>query len=216
MSSINYAKYIDNTLLAPQATEAQIKALCKESRKYNFASVCVNPCFVKLVNKELKGSKVKTCVVIGFPLGANTTAIKVFEAKDAIKNGAQELDMVVNIGKVKEGNYKYVTNEIAAIKKACGKKTLKVIIETCLLNDKEKVALCKCIKQAKADFVKTSTGFSTGGATVADIKLLKRTVKNSLLIKASGGVKIHEDMVKMIKAGANRIGTSRGVALIKE
>ena len=185
MSSINYAKYIDNTLLAPQATEAQIKALCKESRKYNFASVCVNPCFVKLVNKELKGSKVKTCVVIGFPLGANTTAIKVLEAKDAIK-------------------------------KACGKKTLKVIIETCLLNDKEKVALCKCIKQAKADFVKTSTGFSTGGATVADIKLLKRTVKNSLLIKASGGVKIHEDMVKMIKAGANRIGTSRGVALIKE
>ena len=211
-----YCKYIDNTLLSPQATETQIKTLCKESRKYGFASVCVNPCFVKLVNKQLKGSKVKTCVVIGFPLGANTTATKVFEAKDAIKNGAQELDMVVNVGKVKENNYGYITKEIAAIKKVCGNKILKVIIETCLLTNKEKVALCKCIKQAKADFVKTSTGFSTGGATVADIKLLKRTVKNSLLIKASGGVKIHEDMVKMIKAGANRIGTSRGVALIKE
>ena len=216
MSSTNYAKYIDNTLLAPQATEAQIKVLCKESRKYNFASVCVNPCFVKLVSKELKGSKVKTCVVIGFPLGTNTTAVKVLEAKDAIKNGAQELDMVVNVGKVKQGNYKYVTNEIAAIKKACGKKTLKVIIETCLLTNKEKIALCKCIKQAKADFVKTSTGFSTGGATVADIKLLKKTVKNSLLIKASGGIRTREDMIKMINAGANRIGTSRGAALIKE
>ena len=124
--------------------------------------------------------------------------------------------MVVNVGKVKQGNYKYVTNEIAAIKKACGKKTLKVIIETCLLTNKEKIALCKCIKQAKADFVKTSTGFSTGGATVADIKLLKKTVKNSLLIKASGGIRTREDMIKMINAGANRIGTSRGAALIKE
>ncbi len=210
-----YCKYIDNTLLSPQATESQIKALCKESRKYGFASVCVNPCFVKLVRKELKGSKVKTCVVIGFPLGANTTETKVFEAKDAIKNGAQELDMVINIGKVKENNYGYITKEIAAIKKVCGSKILKVIIETCLLTNKEKVALCKCIKQAKADFVKTSTGFSIGGATVADVKLLKKSVKNTLLIKASGGIKTHEDMIKMIKAGANRIGTSRGSILIK-
>ena len=201
-----YCKYIDNTLLSPQATETQIKTLCKESRKYGFASVCVNPCFVKLVNKQLKGSKVKTCVVIGFPLGANTTATKVFEAKDAIKNGAQELDMVVNVGKVKENNYGYITKEIAAIKKVCGNKILK---------NKEKVALCKCIKQAKADFVKTSTGFSTGGATVADIKLLKKSVKNTLLIKASGGIKTREDMIKMIKAGANRIGTSRGSILVK-
>lgn len=210
-----YCKYIDNTLLSPQATETQIKTLCKESRKYGFASVCVNPCFVKLVNKQLKGSKVKTCVVIGFPLGANTTETKVFEAKDAIKNGAQELDMVVNIGKVKENNYEYITKEIAAIKKVCGNKILKVIIETCLLTNKEKVVLCKCIKQAKADFVKTSTGFSTGGATVADIKLLKKSVGNTLLIKASGGIKTREDMIKMIKAGANRIGTSRGSILVK-
>ena len=216
MNSINYSKYIDNTLLSPDATESKIKALCKESRKYGFASVCVNPCFVKLVSKELKGSKVKTCVVIGFPLGANTTATKVLEAKDAIKNGAQELDMVINIGKVKEADYKYITNEIAAIKKVCGKKTLKVIIETCLLTYKEKVTLCKCIMQAKADFVKTSTGFSTSGATIADIKLLKKTVKNSLLIKASGGIRTHEDMIKMINAGANRIGTSCGTNLIKK
>ena len=210
-----YNKFIDHTSLKPQTTKKEIKILCNEAKKFKFASVCVNPCFVEFAAKELKGTEVKVCTVIGFPLGANTTETKVFETKDAIKNGAQEIDMVINVGKLKENDYKYLTNEIAAVKKACGKKILKVIIETCLLSDKEKVEICKCIKNAKADFVKTSTGFSTGGACLEDIKLLKKTVKNSLLIKASGGIKTKDEMLKMIKAGANRIGTSKGTSLIK-
>ncbi|MBQ6954629.1 MAG: deoxyribose-phosphate aldolase [Mycoplasma sp.] len=210
-----YNKFIDHTSLKPQTTKKEIKILCNEAKKFKFASVCVNPCFVEFAAKELKDTKVKVCTVIGFPLGANTTETKVFETKDAIKKGAQEIDMVINVGKLKENDYKYLTNEIAAVKKACGKKILKVIIETCLLSDKEKVEICKCIKNAKADFVKTSTGFSTGGACLEDIKLLKKTVKNSLLIKASGGIKTKDEMLKMIKAGANRIGTSKGTSLIK-
>ena len=210
-----YNKFIDHTSLKPQTTKKEIKILCNEAKKFKFASVCVNPCFVEFAAKELKGTEVKVCTVIGFPLGANTTETKVFETKDAIKNGAQEIDMVINVGNLKEKDYKYLTNEIAAVKKACGKKILKVIIETCLLSDKEKVEICKCIKNAKADFVKTSTGFSTGGACLEDIKLLKKTVKNSLLIKASGGIKTKDEMLKMIKAGANRIGTSKGTSLIK-
>lgn len=210
-----YNKFIDHTSLKPQTTKKEIKILCNEAKKFKFASVCVNPCFVEFAAKELKGTEVKVCTVIGFPLGANTTETKVFETKDAIKKGAQEIDMVINVGKLKENDYKYLTNEIAAVKKACGKKILKVIIETCLLSDKEKVEICKCIKNAKADFVKTSTGFSTGGACLEDIKLLKKTVKNSLLIKASGGIKTKDEMLKMIKAGANRIGTSKGTSLIK-
>ena len=210
-----YNQFIDHTSLKPQTTKKEIKILCNEAKKFKFASVCVNPCFVEFSAKELKGTEVKVCTVIGFPLGANTTETKVFETKDAIKKGAQEIDMVINVGKLKEKDYKYLTNEIAAVKKACGKKILKVIIETCLLSDKEKVEICKCIKNAKADFVKTSTGFSTGGACLEDIKLLKKTVKNSLLIKASGGIKTKDEMIKMIKAGANRIGTSKGTSLIK-
>jgi len=210
-----YNKFIDHTSLKPQTTKKEIKILCNEAKKFKFASVCVNPCFVEFAAKELKGTEVKVCTVIGFPLGANTTETKVFETKDAIKKGAQEIDMVINVGKLKENDCKYLTNEIAAVKKACGKKILKVIIETCLLSDKEKVEICKCIKNAKADFVKTSTGFSTGGACLEDIKLLKKTVKNSLLIKASGGIKTKDEMLKMIKAGANRIGTSKGTSLIK-
>lgn len=210
-----YNKFIDHTSLKPQTTKKEIKILCNEAKKFKFASVCVNPCFVEFAAKELKGTEVKVCTVIGFPLGANTTETKVFETKDAIKKGAQEIDMVINVGKLKENDYKYLTNEIAAVKKVCGKKILKVIIETCLLSDKEKVEICKCIKNAKADFVKTSTGFSTGGACLEDIKLLKKTVKNSLLIKASGGIKTKDEMLKMIKAGANRIGTSKGTSLIK-
>jgi deoxyribose-phosphate aldolase len=210
-----YNQFIDHTSLKPQTTKKEIKILCNEAKKFKFASVCVNPCFVGFATKELKGTKVKVCTVIGFPLGANTTETKVFETKDAIKNGAQEIDMVINVGKLKEKDYKYLTNEIAAVKKACGKKILKVIIETCLLSDKEKVEICKCIKNAKADFVKTSTGFSIGGACLEDIKLLKKTVKDSLLIKASGGIKTKDEMLKMIKAGANRIGTSKGTSLIK-
>ena len=210
-----YNKFIDHTSLKPQTTKKEIKILCNEAKKFKFASVCVNPCFVEFAAKELKGTEVKVCTVIGFPLGANTTETKIFETKDAIKKGAQEIDMVINVGKLKENDYKYLTNEIAAVKKACGKKILKVIIETCLLSDKEKVEICKCIKNAKADFVKTSTGFSTGGACLEDIKLLKKTVKNSLLIKASGGIKTKDEMLRMIKAGANRIGTSKGTSLIK-
>ena len=210
-----YSQFIDHTSLKPQTTKKEIKILCNEAKKFKFASVCVNPCFVEFAAKELKGTKVKVCTVIGFPLGANTTETKVFETKDAIKKGAQEIDMVINVGKIKEKDNKYLTNEIAAVKKACGKKILKVIIETCLLSDKEKVEICKCIKNAKADFVKTSTGFSIGGACLEDIKLLKKTVKDSLLIKASGGIKTKDEMLKMIKAGANRIGTSKGTSLIK-
>jgi len=215
MKQTTYNQFIDHTVLKPQTTLKEIKTLCAEAKKFKFASVCVNPCFVEFAAKELKGTGVKVCTVIGFPLGASTTETKVFETKDAVKKGAEEIDMVINVGKLKDKDYKYLTDEIAAVKKACGKKTLKVIIETCLLTNKEKVEICKCIMKAKADFVKTSTGFSIGGACVEDIKLLKKTVKDSLFIKASGGIKTKDDMVKMIEAGADRIGTSKGTELIK-
>jgi deoxyribose-phosphate aldolase len=209
-----YNKFIDHTSLKPQTTKKEIKILCNEAKKFKFASVCVNPCFVGFATKELKGTKVKVCTVIGFPLGANTTETKVFETKDAIKNGAQEIDMVINVGKLKEKDYKYLTNEIAAVKKACGKKILKVIIETCLLTDEEKVRVCRLAKKANADFVKTSTGFSKWGAKVEDVRLMRETVGPEMGVKASGGVRTHEDLIKMVEAGANRIGTSSGAKII--
>jgi len=210
------SKYIDHTMLKADASIASIENLCKQAIEYDFKSVCVNTCNIELAKKCLVGSDVLVCTVVGFPLGQMSTNAKLFETKDAIEKGADEIDMVINIGRLKDKDYDYCTNEIKAIKQACGDKTLKVIIETCLLSDEEKVAACKCILDAKADFVKTSTGFSTNGATFEDVKLLKDTVKDNCFIKAAGGVKSHEDMLKMIELGANRIGTSSGTKLIEK
>lgn len=211
---MNYNKLIDNTLLKPEATAQEIKALCKEAKEYDFMSCCINPHYVSLVKEELKGSDVKVCTVIGFPLGQNTTETKVFETKKAIKDGADEIDMVINVGALKDHKDDFVENEIREIKKACGDHILKVIIETCLLTEEEKIRACLLSKNAKADFVKTSTGFSKGGATVEDIALMRKTVGNEMGVKASGGVRTHEDMLKMIEAGATRIGTSSGAKLM--
>lgn len=211
---MNYNKYIDNTLLKADATLAEIKALCEESIKFDFKSCCINPAFIKETKEFLKGSDVLVCTVIGFPLGSMTTEAKVFETKDAIEKGADEIDMVINISKLKDHDDEYVYNEIKAIKDACGKHTLKVIIETCLLTDEEKVRVCKIAKEAGADFVKTSTGFSKWGAKAEDVKLMRDTVGPDMGVKASGGVRTHEEMLEMIKAGATRIGTSKGSALM--
>ena len=210
------AKYIDHTLLKADASLEAIKKLCDEAREYDFKSVCVNTCNIEFCRKQLEGSDVLVCCVIGFPLGAMTTESKVFETRDAISKGADEVDMVINIGRLKDNDLEYVTNEIRQIKEACGDKVLKVIIETCLLTDEEKVNACRCILEAGADFVKTSTGFSTGGATFEDVALLKKTVKDNCLIKAAGGVKTKDDFLKMIELGANRIGTSSGTKLIEK
>ncbi|MBQ6559529.1 MAG: deoxyribose-phosphate aldolase [Erysipelotrichaceae bacterium] len=209
------AKYIDHTLLKADASKEAIRKLCREAKEYDFKSVCVNSSNIPLCKEELAGSDVLVCTVIGFPLGACTTETKVFETKDAIEKGADEIDMVINIGRLKDNDMDYVTNEIRKIKEACGDHTLKVIIETCLLTDEEKVKACQAIMKAKADFVKTSTGFSTAGATFEDVKLLKQTVGNECLIKAAGGVRSREDFEKMIEFGANRIGTSSGTKLIE-
>ncbi|MCR5794149.1 MAG: deoxyribose-phosphate aldolase [Solobacterium sp.] len=209
-------KYIDHTLLKPNAQKDQVTKLCEEAKQYDFASVCVNPCWIPLAKELLQGTDVKVCVVIGFPLGAMTTEAKVFEAKDAVEKGAQEVDMVINVGMLKDGCDAYVTEEIRKIKEAVGDKVLKVIIETCLLTDEEKVRACLDAKAAGADFVKTSTGFSTGGATVHDVRLMKETVGDALKVKASGGVRTKETMKEMVEAGAERIGTSSGIALVSE
>lgn len=208
-------KYIDHTILKADATSDMVKKLCAEAREYGFASVCVNPCFASLVSKELEGTDVKTCVVIGFPLGANTKEVKAFETKQSIENGAQEVDMVINVGALKERNYKAVQEDIeAVVKEAKGKALVKVIIETCLLTDEEKVKACEISKAAKADFVKTSTGFSTGGAKKEDVALMRKTVGEDMGVKASGGIRNYETAMEMIEAGANRIGASIGVSLV--
>ena len=207
------SKYIDHTLLKAYATKDEIKALCNEAKEYNFKSVCVNPDFVVCAKSELKGTDILVCTVIGFPLGANTTKTKVFEAVDAINNGANEIDMVINISKAKEHDYTYIYEEIKEVKEAIRDHTLKVIIETCYLTEEEIVEISKRVKQANANFVKTSTGFGTGGAKVEDIKLIKSVV-GDFDIKASGGIKTKEDFIKMIEAGATRIGTSNGKNLI--
>lgn len=209
------SKYIDHTLLKADATEAEIRKLCKEAKQYDFASVCVNPCWIPVCKEELAGTDVKVCVVVGFPLGAMTKDAKTFEAKDAIEKGAEEVDMVINIGKLKDGHDDYVTKEIHSLKEAVGSHILKVIIETCLLSDDEKVRACKDAMAAGADFVKTSTGFSTAGATPEDVALMKQTVGDTCKVKAAGGVRNMADMEAMIKAGAERIGTSHGVDLVK-
>ena len=210
-----YNKLIDHTLLKADATKEQITQLCKEAIENDFASVCVNPSFIPLCSDLLKGSSVKVCTVIGFPLGAMTTASKVFEAKNAVEVGADEVDMVINIGKLKDGEKDYVRNEITEIKKAYGNHILKVIIETCLLTDEEKVLACQLAKDAGADFVKTSTGFSTHGATKEDVALMRKTVGKEMGVKAAGGVRNKQDLEDMVNAGATRIGTSRGVELVK-
>lgn len=212
---MNLAKYIDHTLLKPQASQAEIKTLCEEARKYGFFSVCVNPYWVPFCKEQLKGSDVKVCTVIGFPLGANTTEVKVYEAKDALKNGADELDMVVNLGAVKSGDWATVLADIEAVRHAAENFTLKVIIETSVLTQEEKVKLCQLCTQAKADFVKTSTGFTGGGATAEDVKLMKENVSADMQVKASGGVRTKEDFDKMVTAGATRIGASAGVKIVE-
>lgn len=212
---MDYNRLIDHTLLAPDATEAQIKKLCEEAKQYDFASVCVNPCYVSFCQRQLEGSRVNVCTVIGFPLGATSTESKIFEAEQALEDGADEIDMVINVGALKDKRYRYVENEIHRLKKVCGDKVLKVILETCLLTDDEKVKACELAKSAGADFVKTSTGFSKGGATVHDVELMRKTVGSTMGVKASGGVRSKEEMVAMVKAGATRIGTSHGVELMK-
>ncbi|MBE6122680.1 MAG: deoxyribose-phosphate aldolase [Solobacterium sp.] len=208
------SKYIDHTLLKADATEEQIRKLCREAKEYDFASVCVNPSWIETAKEELEGSGVMVCVVVGFPLGAMTTAAKAFEARDAVERGADEVDMVIQIGRLKGGDDAYVTEDIRAVKEAVGDKTLKVIIETCLLSDEEKIRACRDAEAAGADFVKTSTGFSTSGANLPDVRLMKQTVGDRLKVKAAGGVRSREDMDAMIEAGAERIGTSSGVKLI--
>ncbi|MGM9949871.1 MAG: deoxyribose-phosphate aldolase [Lysinibacillus sp.] len=211
----NYAGMIDHTLLKADATRPQIEKLCEEAKKYVFASVCVNPTWVKYSAELLAGTDVKVCTVIGFPLGASTSAVKAFETKDAIANGAGEIDMVINIGALKNGEYDVVRDDIKAVVDAANGTLVKVIIETCLLTDEEKVKACELSVEAGADFVKTSTGFSTGGATAEDIALMRKTVGPDLGVKASGGVRNLEDMKKMIDNGATRIGASSGVAIME-
>lgn len=209
-------KYIDHTLLKPEATKEQITKLCQEARQYDFASVCVNTCYVPLAKELLAGSDVKVCCVVGFPLGAMDTVSKAFEAKTAVANGAQEVDMVINIGALKDKDYDYVTKDIAAVVEASKPAIVKVIIEACLLTDEEKVEACKCSMNAKAEFVKTSTGFSTYGATPEDVALMKKTVGNVCKVKAAGGVRSYDDAMKMIEAGADRLGCSAGIKVMEE
>lgn len=213
--NMEYNRLIDHTLLKPDATKEEIKKLCQEAAQYDFASVCVNPSWVSYCKEQLNGTRVNVCTVIGFPLGATSTQAKVLETTAALLDGCDEFDMVINIGKLKDGEYEYVEDEIAKLKKVVGNHVLKVIIETCLLSDEEKVKACQLAKKAGADFVKTSTGFSKGGATVHDVSLMRETVGPEMGVKASGGVKTKEELLDMVKAGANRIGTSHGIDLVK-
>lgn len=209
-------KYIDHTLLKAFATTIDIEKLCQEAIEYNFKSVCVNPCFVATAKKLLAKSDVLVCTVIGFPLGANTVEVKAYEATKAVLDGADEIDMVINIGKAKEHDYLYLEKEINAVCKASNGKLVKVIIETCYLTDEEKVEVCKACAKAGADFVKTSTGFGSGGATEHDVSLMRRSIPQNMKVKASGGIRSLEDAEKMIASGAERIGASSGVQIMKD
>ncbi|MDD5581817.1 MAG: deoxyribose-phosphate aldolase [Candidatus Marinimicrobia bacterium] len=216
----NISSYIDHTLLKPDATQEDIFKLCREAIDYHFAAVCVNPYWVSRCTDWLKDSHAKICTVIGFPLGANTTAVKVAEARQAVEDGAHEIDMVINIGALKSGSLIDVETDIKAVTESVKKYTkdilVKVILETCLLTHDEKVIACKLSEKAGADFVKTSTGFSTGGATLEDIHLMKQHVGNRLGVKASGGIRDYETAIAMINAGATRIGTSSGVKIVRD
>ncbi len=216
MQKQQIAKLIDHTLLKP-ATKAQIVKLCDEAKQYGFASVCVNPCHIKLAAKQLAGSSVKVCTVIGFPLGENTVQTKVFETKNAIKLGATEIDMVINQSLAKSNAFKQIEKEVAAVKKACKDILLKVILETCNLSDRQIVAACNACIAGGAQFVKTSTGFGKGGATVGAVRLMAETVhSHGLKVKASGGIHNYDEAVAMVQAGADRIGASCGVEICKE
>lgn len=213
--SVQLSHYIDHTLLKPDAQSSQIEKLCQEAREHGFFSVCVNSSYVKQCSDWLKGSPVKVCCVVGFPLGAMDTPSKAFETKTAVSNGAQEIDMVIHIGALKEGRFDYVKNDISEVVKAAGGNIVKVIIETALLSQEEKVQACKAAMAAGAHFVKTCTGFTGGGATVEDVRLMKETVGSQLEVKASGGIKDAEQAQALITAGATRLGTSSGIALAK-
>lgn len=211
------ASMIDHTILKPEAGKEQVETICREAREYGFASVCVNSSYVPLCAELLRDSEVKVCTVIGFPLGAMSTAAKAAEARQAILDGAEELDMVIHIGMLKDGNNEYVEQDIhSVVEEARGKAAVKVIIETCLLSEEEKIRACLLAKKAGADYVKTSTGFSTGGATAEDIALMKKTVGKDMKVKASGGIRTREKAEEMRKAGADRIGTSSGIRIVEE
>ena len=207
-------KYIDHTLLKAVASESDIRKLCDEAIAYNFKAVCINPNYVSFAKEYLADSDVLVCTVIGFPLGASTTKVKVFEAKDAVLNGADEIDMVINIGRFKNKEYDYILNEINDIKAAIADKVLKVIVETAYLSESEIIKVSEIVNESNADFIKTSTGFADRGATIEDVVIMKSIVKDNTLIKAAGGVRSNADLIKMIEAGANRIGTSSGTKLI--
>lgn len=214
MDKKTIASMIDHTLLKPEATPAQIEKLCAEAAEYHFASVCVNPVYIPLAARLLKGTGVKVCCVVGFPLGAIATEQKAAEAASCAAMGAEELDMVIHVGAAKAGDWALVQRDIEGVVKAAAGHTVKVIIETCLLTDEEKVKACEAAKAAGADFVKTSTGFSTGGATTHDIALMRKTVGPEMGVKASGGIRDYETAMAMIEAGANRIGASAGIAIV--
>lgn len=217
MDKKTLASYIDHTILKADAQEGDVEKVCKEALEYGFASVCVNPSNVKLVASMLKGSEVKVCTVVGFPLGATLPEVKAFEAVESIKNGATEVDMVINVGALKSGKLDLVEQDIMAVAEACRDKALlKVIIETCLLTNEEKISVCQIAKNAGADYVKTSTGFSTGGALVEDIQLMRKAVGNIMGVKASGAVRDLETALKMIEAGATRIGASASVNIVND
>ncbi len=207
-------KFIDHTVLYADADLGKVEKLCNEAKEYDFASVCVNSCWVKKCAELLKGTDVNVCTVVGFPLGAMSSDAKAFEAKKAIEDGATEIDMVLNVGYIKSGMLKEAEEDIRTVKNACGKVLLKVILETCLLTDEEKVTACKLAESAGADYVKTSTGFSKGGATVEDVKLMRATVGDRLGVKASGGIRDAATAEAMIKAGASRLGCSSGIAIM--
>lgn len=213
----SYAQYIDHTVLKIATTTQTLKKFCDEAREYGFASVCVNPCNIPYVVSQLKGSGVKACAVIGFPLGANTTFIKAMETLEAVRNGAEEVDMVINIGRLKDKDYDYVLKDIQAVVDAAHPHALvKVIIETCVLTDEEKVKVCQLAREAGADFVKTSTGFGDGGATAADVRLMKQTVGEGVQVKASTGINNRQICDEMVAAGAVRMGTSKGIYIVKD
>lgn len=208
-------QYIDHTLLKPESRQDQIDKLIREAKTYNFASVCINPTWVSYAAKALEGTDIKVCTVIGFPLGATTSAVKAFETKDAISHGADEVDMVINIGQAKSGHFAFVEEDIRAVVEASGDKLVKVIIETCLLTDEEKIKACQAAVAAGADFVKTSTGFSIAGAKLEDVRLMRQTVGPDVGVKAAGGTRSLEDAQAFIEAGATRIGTSAGVTIME-
>jgi deoxyribose-phosphate aldolase len=215
MISQNIARTIDHTLLKANATRSQIEALCREARQYHFASVCVNSSWVRLCRELLDGSDVKVCTVIGFPLGSTSTHAKAQEARKAVEDGADELDMVINVGRLLDGDHDYVRGDIAAVVKAADGRTVKVIIEICYLDETQIVDACEISKKAGASFVKTSTGFGTGGATAEAVRLMRRTVGPDMGVKASGGIKNRADAIAMLEAGADRIGASAGIAIVE-